>query len=56
MAISSLPIRLFLFRLVWAVHTNLFPEQQRARWLVSQNIRQLDLFDAQEGLLLESRT
>ena len=31
-------------------------EQQRARWVASQNIRQLDLFDSQEGLLLETRT
>ena len=31
-------------------------EQQRARWVMNQNIRQLDLFDAQEGLLLETRT
>ena len=31
-------------------------EQQRARWVACQNIRQLDLFDSQEGLLLETRT
>ena len=31
-------------------------EQQRARWVASQNIRQLDLFDSQEGLFLETRT
>ena len=31
-------------------------EQQRARWIAIQNIRQLDLFDAQEGLFLEMRT
>ena len=31
-------------------------EQQRAKWVASQNIRQLNLFDAQEGLLLETKT
>ena len=31
-------------------------EQQRARWVASRNIRQLDLFDSQEGLFLETRT
>ena len=31
-------------------------EQQRARWVMNQNIRQLDLFDAQEGVLLDTRT
>ena len=31
-------------------------EQQRARWVMNQNIRQLDLFDTQEGLLLDTRT
>ena len=31
-------------------------EQQRARWVMNHNIRQLDLFDTQEGLLLDTRT